>query len=87
LTFTHHGIKLSFPNSKTAPATLVTGGADGEVKTYNLLQMHYHFKSEHLATDKQHSAEAHFVFSDGTNEGDFLAVLGVFLRKGNNKKA
>lgn len=46
---------------------------------YDLLQFHFHHKSEHTLGGRQFPLEAHFVHK-GTN-GD-LAVVGVFLAEG-----
>ncbi len=48
--------------------------------TYNLLQFHFHTKSEHTINNKHYPMEMHLVHQD-PNTGD-LAVLGVFFKKG-----
>lgn len=47
---------------------------------YNLLQFHFHHKSEHTVDGKQYPMEAHFVHKAAN--GDSLAVIGVFLVEG-----
>lgn len=60
-----------------APATLHFITLNGE--QLNLLQMHLHTPSEHLAEGSQYPGEAHFVHTDA--EGN-LTVVGVLLEEG-----
>lgn len=48
--------------------------------TYNLLQFHFHTKSEHTINNKHYPMEMHLVHQDP--ETGNLAVLGVFFKKG-----
>lgn len=50
---------------------------DGE--TFNLLQFHFHYPSEHTVEGNTFPMEVHFVHA---NEQGELAVLGVFLKEG-----
>ncbi len=50
-------------------------------KTYKLLQFHFHSPSEDTVNGKHYDMQAHFVHNN--NEGQ-LAVVGVFLKKGNH---
>lgn len=65
-----HTVQFNLDNGSTLSA---------EGKTYNLLQVHFHTPSEHVAKGKPFNAEAHFVHraDDGT-----LAVVGVLIREG-----
>jgi len=63
---------------------------------FRLLQFHFHWSegagSEHTINGKQYAAELHFVHANESHEnpleqGDGLAVLGIFLDAGDNDDA
>ncbi|HEB79270.1 MAG TPA: carbonic anhydrase family protein, partial [Rhodospirillales bacterium] len=53
-------------------------------KRFNLLQYHFHHKSEHLVSGKAYELEVHFVHA--ANDGA-LAVLGVLAKRGAKNNA
>ncbi len=72
-----HAINVSGTEGKS----IVVGG-----ETYTLVQFHFHTLSEHTVDGKHYDMELHLVhgnddFING-NEGGKLAVLGVFIEKG-----
>ncbi len=48
--------------------------------SYDLLQFHFHHKSEHTVDGEQFPLEVHFVHKE--TDGSGLAVIGVFFREG-----
>jgi carbonic anhydrase len=61
--------------TKTNPADSIV--IDGQ--RYDLLQLHYHVKSEHVVDGRHYPAEAHFVYRSGSGA---IGVVGVFLERG-----
>ncbi len=53
-------------------------------KTYELLQFHFHLPSEHRVDGKAFPMELHLVHR---NKNGSLAVIGIFLKKGQENKA
>jgi len=69
-----HSIQINYE-----PGSSIT--VDG--KTYELLQFHFHAPSEHTVKGKFYDMELHLVHK---NERDELAVVGVFMKKGESNK-
>ncbi|SDH13900.1 carbonic anhydrase [Roseospirillum parvum] len=65
-----HTVQFNMDNGSTLTA---------EGVTYNLLQVHFHTPSEHVAKGKPFNAEAHFVHQA---EDGSLAVVGVLVKEG-----
>ncbi|MEQ9642951.1 MAG: carbonic anhydrase family protein [Alphaproteobacteria bacterium] len=65
-----HTIQVNWPGGS---AITIQG------RKYDLLQFHFHHKSEHTLAGRQFPLEAHFVHK--SKQGD-LAVLGVFMAEG-----
>lgn len=55
------------------------GGFALDDTRFELLQFHFHGRSEHLIKGKAQDMEAHFVHKDATGS---LAVIGVLIKKG-----
>jgi len=58
----------------TGGSSITTGG-----KTYELLQMHFHHRSEHFVEGKDFDMVVHLVHADDAGN---LAVVGVFFEEG-----
>jgi len=54
-------------------------------KTYDLLQLHFHSPSENIVNGKHYPMEMHLVHK--SPESGELAVIAVFLKSGNSRKA
>jgi carbonic anhydrase len=69
-----HAVQVNYE-----PGSFVT--IDGQ--KYELLQFHFHAPSEHTVKGAFYDMEMHLVHKNGLNE---LAVVGLFLKKGNPNK-
>lgn len=82
--------KITF-NYKSVPVEILNNGHTIQVNyapgstmtvdgvTYDLLQFHFHAKSEHTVDGKHYPGEVHLVHK---NDKEGLAVLGIFLKGG-----
>ena len=67
---TGHALQVEFPRGNRMHV--------GD-KAYELVQIHFHHRAEHLVKGKRHGLEAHFVHQD---EAGALAVVAVFFKYG-----
>jgi carbonic anhydrase len=67
---TGHALQLEFPRGNT----MSIGG-----QAYDLVQVHFHHRAEHLVKGKRHGMEAHFVHQNAAGQ---LAVVAVMFKYG-----
>lgn len=72
-------------NGHTIQINVAPGGTiSTPTGQYQLLQYHFHYKSEHTVDGAHAGLEAHFVHMNGAGQ---LSVLGVFIEEGKSNEA
>lgn len=74
LTNNGHTIRINMPPAATNPNYLLVGK-----EKYELLQLHFHAKSEHVRNNIAYPLEVHFVHATPSGK---LAVVGVLFEEG-----